>query len=150
MNNCSGNGECKNHRCSCNEGAFGADCSIIPTPLNDDYYSTLTYELFPRQWMYFSVEPMTEEDLVFQFKSEENNEIFIFHKIGQAPSRSDHDGFIKGTKPSYVIEKKENKNKEEVSIIAIHNPHKSSNATVSISQSQIKERFQSISNLITE
>ena len=58
MNNCNGNGECKNGRCTCSEGYFGADCSVVPGQvkpgksfLTDS--DTTTFELGAQTWTYF-------------------------------------------------------------------------------------------------
>lgn len=149
MENCYNQGECQNSRCKCYEGYFGADCSISPTPLNGSLASSLkepsVISLFPREWSYYSLPKGLEGEYSIRVESGDNQEVHLYHKVGEAPYRSDFDGHKKGSTVTYIIDGLKEFQKEESIIVAIHNPSKSEVVTVSFSHG-VDDRFTLLSN----
>lgn len=106
----------------CKGDAIGADCSIIPKE-----FTSSTIELFPRQWDYYFVDS-SRQDVHIKISSDEN-EIHLYTKVGDAPSRSDFDGLKKGRSPQFIIEKT-----NEKTIVALHNPSKTETISVQTEQ----------------
>mmetsp|Transcript_38593 Transcript_38593/g.38118 ORF Transcript_38593/g.38118 Transcript_38593/m.38118 type:complete len:524 (-) Transcript_38593:35-1606(-) len=123
MNHCNNAGQCVNSRCKCNDGIYGADCSINPTPLR--YESLLKHgnykniSLFPREWTYFSI-PALAPSLLLEFQSQNAQEIYIYQNEGSAPTRSEFSAFKKGVEFTFAIDSSDS----EI-ILAVHNPSKS-------------------------
>ena len=133
MNNCNKNGQCMDQRCVCNELAFGADCSIVPTNITSG-----TIEMFPRQWIYFKV-PVQNQEASLKLATRTGEEVHVYHKVGDAPSRSDFDGFKKSKSLRYVIDAS-----EKFTILAFYNPSKTANITVEVSAEGLLPQFESL------
>jgi len=85
-----------------------------------------TLEMFPRQWVYYGI-PKQDKETLITIQTKNDQEVHVYHKAGKAPSRSDFDGIKKSSKLKYIIDES-----ELYTLVAVHNPSKDLNATVTI------------------
>ena len=129
MNSWNKHGMWIENKCQCTYGvAFGADCSIVPQDITPGILN-----LHPREWRYLKI---TKENsgIIVDIKTKEGSQVHVYHKVGNAPARSDFDGVKKAKAMKYVIEKA-----DVHSVIAIHNPSTSYNVTVEINHQALSD-----------
>ena len=127
MNSCNNRGTCEEGKCKCNSGsAYGADWSIVPQMIEN---TSIT--LFPREWKYYKIDRNTS--IIIDLKSINGSEIHIYHSVGAAPTRLNHDGFKKSDSMRYLIDEA-----GKYTVVAIHNPSLTDDVPVQIKYEVIK------------
>ncbi|CAI2361512.1 unnamed protein product [Moneuplotes crassus] len=112
MKNCSENGQCINGKCHCDEGFYGADCSIKP-----DILKTSALRLTPETWAHYTWN--STED--FEVSIIGGNTILeVFAMEGEIPTRDLHNLYHSGHDVKFIV-----KGTERTHFISIFNkdPH---------------------------
>uniref|UniRef100_A0A7S3KD17 Carboxypeptidase n=1 Tax=Euplotes crassus TaxID=5936 RepID=A0A7S3KD17_EUPCR len=123
MDYCSGHGECVTGKCKCNEGFFGADCSIEPTKL-----ASQTLQLKPTEWAYHSLNGTNGK---IKIENSEGNRFTVYSRKGDIPSQSFFDSHFEGS--VIEVEVGEGLSGE---FLAIFNPDFDNNITLSVNIAQ--------------
>lgn len=110
MNNCNKNGAFEHGHCVCNEGSFGADCSIVPQKLS----SLSSVNLGIRGWQSFYLDSPNEFEFTITAKTVGDDtavvpNLVVYTREGDVPTLSNFD--TKQTGSSFSIQKPSSGNK---------------------------------------
>ena len=81
--------------------------------------------MYPREWKYFKAD--RNQAIVINLNTKEDMEIHVYHSVGAAPTRMNHDGFKKASKMSYSLDAV-----SKYTVIAVHNPSLTDDVSVQI------------------
>ena len=125
MNNCTNNGECKNGKCVCKAGFFGADCTITSSPL-----AGKDITLNATSWVYFNLANKDDKKMI---SASSKNEFYIYTRKGNVPSQTFYEWYLQGNKLEFLLS---SENSGEY--IAFFNPDLDNPINLSISLSEDK------------
>ena len=77
--------------------------------------------------------------MIIDINAKEGSQVHVYHKVGNAPARSDFDGLKKSSSMKYVIDKS-----DVHTVLAIHNPSTTYNVTVEIDHQTLSDKLVSV------
>ena len=126
MNNWTNNGNCTQGKCICNQGFYGADCSITSSPLAEKQLT-----LNATSWEYFNLANKNDRKII---SVSSDKEFYVYTRKGNVPSQTFYEWYLQGNRLEFLMS---SDNSGEY--IVFFNPDVDNSITINISLSTEEE-----------